>query len=74
MQRNNVGLLPYLAGLRIAQAERLKFRRGCGSKPITLQPKPSMIFANTQPILPVPTTATVLPQRSKPVSPSSEKF
>ena len=36
-------------------------------------PKPAMMRPNTRPIMPVPTTPTVLPCRSKPSSPCSEK-
>ncbi len=36
-------------------------------------PKPAMMRPNTRPIMPVPITPTVLPCRSKPSNPLSEK-
>lgn len=41
---------------------------------MTLQPNPAKIRAATDPILPVPQIPTVLPWRSNPTRPSSEKL
>jgi hypothetical protein len=40
----------------------------------TLQPKPSIILMNALPILPVPITPTVLPNKLKPNKPFNAKF
>ncbi len=47
---------------------------GVGSKATTRHPKPTMIRANTVPILPVPTTPTVLSCTPRPISPSRAKL
>ena len=47
---------------------------GCLSTARTWQPKPSRISIVHRPILPVPSTPTVLPCMSKPVNPSSTKL
>ena len=46
--------------------------QGTGSEASTVHPNPwPKIFATTRPILPVPITPTVFPNKSKPTSPSS---
>ena len=49
-------------------------RFGNGSKASSFMPKPPKIRATMRPILPVPTMPAVLPCRSKPTRPLSEKF